>query len=406
MWKRRWALIFLAVSALRIASTYTTFSEGIDEPIHLASGLQIFQEHRYLMQPGNPPLPRFCFALGPWLDGVRLEAFDMRIHLHPQFVFQSGRGYRRTLVLARIGNLIFFLIAALAAWSWARREAGEGAGLATMFLFTTQPVILGWSGLITQDMAATAGVAAGIVALMRWLERPTTLRAFVAGAAYGLAIACKFSCIPYLPVACIAILLVRRPPIAWRTVVVMPLGTALAIWAAYGFSIGELSPWFHLGTPVPAPRFIEGLVTMISINRTGIPSFLFGKTSTTGWWWYFPAAIGLKTTLPFLILLIAGVFVRPGRAFVEAIAAAAAMLAVAMTSPLDVGIRYVLPVFVPLSVAGGMALVSALGTRHAAPRVVAAVMMCWQVAVSAAAHPDYFPYFNALAGKDPSRYLG
>jgi 4-amino-4-deoxy-L-arabinose transferase-like glycosyltransferase len=413
MWKTRLALILVAIAAIRIASTYTIFSEGIDEPVHLAAGLQIFQEHRYNVQTGNPPLPRFLFALGPWLDGMRLDKFDLRIHQRPSFVFQSGKGHRRTLALSRVGNLVFFLIAAVATLSWARREAGDAAALATVFFFTTQPVVLGWSGLIAQDIAGTAGVAVSLLAFTRWLEKPSMARAIGVGAAYGFAIACKFSCLPYVPVACLALIAVRMVAAKrWlldrrtlATMAVAPVATAIVIWASYGFSWGSaIQGAVRIGS-VPAPRFVEGVLQMVLINRRGIESYLWGRTSTTGWWWYFPATLALKSTLAFLTIVMAGFFLRPPRIFFEATAAAAAILAVAMTSTLDVGIRYVVPVFVPLSVAAGVALFRLWEQRAAALRFAAVAVIAWQAGASAMAHPDYFPYFNALAGQDPSRYL-
>ena len=63
--------------------------------------------------------------------------------------------------------------------------------------------------------------------------------------------------------------------------------------------------------------------------------------------------------------------------------------------------RYVLPVFVPLCVAAGAGVVAMYERRRAA----VVVLMAWQVVASAIAHPDYFPCFNELAGRDPSRFL-
>jgi hypothetical protein len=380
------AIILIAIGALRIALTWTTFSEGIDEPIHLASGIEMLTRHHYQLHVVNPPLPRLTFAIGPWLDGMTLTGLDPVYSNLPR-VFQSGRGYLRTLALSRAGNLIFFLIAAIAMWMWARREAGEIAALIALLLFTTQPVILGWFGLITHDGPATAGVAVSLLALSRWLERPTASRALLFGAAYGFAIVCKFTCLVFVPVACIAIVLVRWRPIAWRTALLVPLSAAAVILVVYApFGIG---------------RFIDGIRDVIKISNGPTPSYLFGEVRTTGWWWYFPATLVLKATLPFLILLIAGLFVARNRVFFASIAAAAAMLIVTLPSNLDIGIRYVLPVFVPLSLAAAIALVELFARQ----RVIAVLLIAWHVGASLIAHPDYFPYFNELAGRDPSRYL-
>src|SRR5260370_14991033 len=161
------AIIRIAIGALRIASTWTTFSEGIDEPIHLASGIEMLSRHQYRLHVANPPLPRLFFAAGPWLDGMTLAGLDP-LYSNLTRVFQSGRGYLRTLALSRAGNLIFFLIAAIATWMWARREAGELVAITALLLFTTQPVILGWFGLITHHVPPTSDVTAILPAFSRW----------------------------------------------------------------------------------------------------------------------------------------------------------------------------------------------------------------------------------------------
>ena len=48
--------------------------------------------------------------------------------------------------------------------------------------------------------------------------------------------------------------------------------------------------------------------------------FFLGEVSTQGWWYYFPVALGLKTTLPFLLMIAAAVAVlcrRPLRSLRE-----------------------------------------------------------------------------------------
>jgi 4-amino-4-deoxy-L-arabinose transferase-like glycosyltransferase len=421
----RWSMILLAVAVVRIAATYTVFSETLDEPVHLAAGLEIYTRHVYVVQNLNPPLPRLLFALGPLLDGVRLDGLDP-IWDRLSEVFQKGKGYRRTLALARAGNLLFFLIAAVAVWMWARKEAGELAGLATMFLFTTEPVVLGYFGLIAHDGAAAAGVALAMLAFLRWIESPSVVNAILLGAAYGFGIACKFSCIVFIPLACVAVLITRvildrrlpgQPLRLLATTVLIPMMAGLIVWASYGFAIGEATDFgaealarVGIHGRVPAPVFITGLARLAHINKGEYNSFLFGSSSKTGWWWYFPAAMALKTTVSLLLLAIAGLFATwsvPAfrRLYIQSVAAAAAMLAISTTSHLDIGIRYVLPVYVPLSVAGGVAIVSLLQKRNRWLHYAGIGLIAWQLGASVRAHPDYFPYFNAFAGSDPSRYL-
>ncbi len=150
--------------------------------------------------------------------------------------------------------------------------------------------------------------------------------------------------------------------------------------------------------------FTEGIRGLIDLDREGHTSYLFGKVSTTGWWWYFPVAVALKTTLATLLLVILGfLFARRERVFAESLAAAVAILLVAMTGNLDLGVRYVLPMYAPLAIAAAAAAVTMFRAR--ATRAVAIALLVAHAGATALAHPDYIAYFNALGGRDPSRYL-
>jgi hypothetical protein len=63
------------------------------------------------------------------------------------------------------------------------------------------------------------------------------------------------------------------------------------------------------------------------------------------------------------------------------------------------GVRYALPLYVPLTLAAaaGAATLFHSGSRDL--RRAAILLIGLHVAVSLYAHPDYFPYFNVLAGR-------
>ena len=375
------ALALIALSMLRIASTWTVFSATVDEPMHVSAGLQLYVQHANTYLPANPPLPRLVFALAPWLAGMD---FDPRNRLEDQLldVFYSDGRYETNLALARAGNLVFFLIASLGAWWWTRRELGETAGFIATLLFTFQPMIAGHSGLATHDVPGTAGVAVSLLAFSRWLGDRTWKSAALFGLAFGFAVLCKFSCIGYVPAACLAMYAVRRDW-RWRTLApafaIALVVTLLVIWAGYAFTIDS---------------FVAGIKQLREFDRAGHFTFLFGEFSMTGWWWYFPAAVALKTTLGSLALALC-----TRRRGCEGLAAAIAMLLIAMPSKLDLGVRYVLPVYVPLAFAGAAAF---LAMKR---KWIAIALLVWHTGASVLAHPDAFPYFNEAAGRQPWRLL-
>jgi 4-amino-4-deoxy-L-arabinose transferase-like glycosyltransferase len=429
--KRAAVILLLLIGAIRIAATYTTFSETADEPMHLTAGLELLSKHRYTIHPANPPLPRILMALPPWLAGARFDdSGDLIGEVMSRF-YSTGH-YKTMLVLARVGTLFFFLLGAIATWAWTRREADDTTALLALLFFTTQPSILGHSGLATLDVAGTAGVAVAMLAFSRWLERPDLKRASVLGAAWGFAILCKLLGVIYVPLACVAIYSVRllRDPQTrerWRrivTVLVVPPIAAIVIWAGYGFSTAPASALEPVArafpdtitarlftgvppnTPVPAPAFLRGVAEIIEINSYGFSGYAMGRWSNEGWWWYFPFALGLKTTLATLMLVIAGMVLgRRNTLFVETMAAAAAILAFSTTTHMDIGIRYILPIYVFLSIAAAIAILAMIRHRNRIARGAGLLLLSWHLLAGVIAHPHYLAYFNELGGRDPSRYL-
>jgi 4-amino-4-deoxy-L-arabinose transferase-like glycosyltransferase len=426
-------LIFFG--AIRIATTWTTFSNTVDEPTHVSAGLELLQYHRNTFQPENPPLPRIVLAAAPFAGGMRIPTEGNRFTQFRTMIYGHG-DYTHNLVLMRVGNLFFFIVAGAALFAWARRETDERTAMLAVLLFTMQPIVLGYSGLATPDAATVAGLAVALVAFSAWLRSPTLARAALLGMAYAFGILCKFSCIGYVPAACLAIYLVRllREPARRRerlralaTIVIVPFAAFVTLWAGYGFTMGHVADLEgyskllsaqnrllleHLppSMPLPAPSFFCGIAELLATDNHSSDLYLFGHVSKDGWWWYFPASVALKTTLPFLALVVAGGIAawrmpRHRWTLAEALAAAIAIIAVVMPSRRDIGVRYILPMYVPLSLAAAIGAAALLDSVRSGLRGTAVALIALHVAASLAAHPDYFPYFNQLAGGDPGRYL-
>ncbi|HUP61794.1 MAG TPA: glycosyltransferase family 39 protein [Thermoanaerobaculia bacterium] len=403
------ALALVVFGMLRIASTWNVFSATVDEPMHVSAGLQLYTQHVYTYQPENPPLPRLVFALAPFLGGME---FDPAREIGEQLrgVFYSRGRYKTNLVLARCGNLLFFVLASIAVWRWARRELGAAGGFMAMLIFTMQPAIVAHAGFATHDMAATAGVAVSLLAFARWLDRPTLAHAIACGAAFAFAVLCKFSAIGYVPAAWLALYVVRavrerrmQNPIP--SLLAASATTVLLIWAGYAFT---------------TRAFFAGIRGLRALDGMHHFAFLFGDVSGRGWWYYFPAALLLKATLATLLLVACVFLARRMRIAGESLAAALAILAVSMTSHLNLGVRYVLPIFAPLAVTAAATVLAMLrwqrsgrlqpagGRAEARPyvmRFAAIALLAWHTGASVLAHPDTLPYFNELAGREPWRYL-
>lgn len=391
---------------------------------------------KYLYEDTHPPLGRVFAAIGPYLAGERF-------HPGPDSYFEGYRilgrdaHYDRTLALARMGNLPFFWIGCLVVYLWAERVRGPAAAVLAVLVYTTVPPVLAHAGLATTDMALGVMTPAAALAAIGWAERPDRERSVALAVLAALAAVSKFSALLYLPAGCLAMWAVGRGAVRRDHSKALPLmigAAALTIWAVYGFSFARVE-FLHLR--LPAPRFFTGIHSVFVHNRGGHPAYLLGRRSATGFWYYFPTVLALKTPLALFVLAVWAVLSRPlpdGRGSdprrasdpheasdprrdsdprradrsrdrqgaVLPLAFAAGVLAVAMTGHIDLGVRYLLPVYAGLAVAAGCL---AATTRATLPRAAIAALLAWQILSGALQHPDYLAYTNELTGRHPERFL-
>ena len=430
----------LAIGAARIVSAYHVFNQTWDEPAHVAAGMQWLDRGRYTYEPLHPPLARVMVALGPRLAGIRSAGHD-DVWLEGNSILYAGGKYDRNLALARLGVLPFFLLASLVVFAWARRIGGTAAAVCAVVLFTTLPPVLAHAGIATTDMAVTAMIALAAYCLTLWLDQPTRVRSLALGLALALALLSKLSALLFLPATAIAVALWRRGERGESeagsgrtrtTRLRLTYGVVLlTVWAGYRFAVGPLvtAAATHAEprpgasgiverlarAPVfPAPALFEGLGELVAKNRAGHKSYLLGEVRHTGWWYFFPVALGVKTPIAFLLLCAAGVLAAsrappgtPRRRRLEPAIIALAILLVCLPSRINIGLRHVLPIYPFLAITAGVGLASLGRARRAAPAgpAIAAVLLAWHLVSSARAHPDYLAYFNEVAGDHPERIL-
>jgi hypothetical protein len=429
--ERRAAMVALALTlaaSVRIAATYPVFSHTFDEPAHIACGLEYLDKGVYKLEPQHPPLAREAAALGAYLTGIRYP--DHSDAPSPEFemssrglaILYSGGHYDRTLMLARLAILPFFWIACWVVYRWAKRYFGPAVAAAAVFFFSFLPPVLAHAGLATTDMALTAFLGAAFLAALGWVENPTSRNAAWFGLAGGLAILSKFSCLAFFP-ACAGLALLwyiieDRPGAgalarsAARRIPGLCLAGAIAfllVWAGYRFSFGKVD---FAGVRLPFPELYQGIEDVAKHEKGGHISYLLGKISLSGFWYYYPVVLAVKTPLGFLALAGAGVVLALRRrvALRQArlpLAFAAGILAVGFFSRINIGVRHILPVYIGLSIVAAAGAVHSLGEPRARTWLRYGVLLAalWFAASSLLSHPDYLAYFNELAGSEPEKIL-
>jgi 4-amino-4-deoxy-L-arabinose transferase-like glycosyltransferase len=253
--------ILMAIAIARVGSTWRIFSQTVDEPIHVAAGLQWLDEGSYTLDVEHPPLPRILFALDAWLDDAHVQEEWDRVTRGSELFYRDG-AYERNLAAARAGNLPWFVLALAIVFAWARRLAGTAAGLAALALFGALPPILGHAALTTTDMAVTAMVAAALFFFARWLDAPTYPRAIAFGAAVGVGMLAKFSFLLFFPVGALVLLALRFRRVRLSQLVAAAGVAVFLVIACYRFESGLLNEARMKTFPPESPQHIAARYAM------------------------------------------------------------------------------------------------------------------------------------------------
>lgn len=426
---RAWRIValFAAVIAVGlIVSTYHVFNNMYDEPAHIAAGMEWLSKGTYTYEPQHPPLGRVAAALGPYLAGERAGDWRGQMYEEGRRILGQGAHYERMLMLARLGELPFFLILAFTTWFWARRVADERTAALAVVFVCANPNVLAHAGVAGTDIGPGSLMPAALLAWAMWLERASWRRSVAMGTLVALCGLTKFNGLAYLIPAAIAVGVMAsagRARSMWNgtrgRALALAVGVAMLVtWATYRFSVGA-----YRGVTLPAPELFAGLAAFFHHGTGGHPAYLFGRVRLGGWWYYDLVAVLVKTPIPQLLLGGLGAFLvgkqlrvlRHGvptiaeQRMIEAAAllmGIASVLVVASATPVDIGIRLLLGMYPLLAVLSAMGFVWAWEhAGRASNRFAVGALLLWTLIEVGAAHPDYIAYFNQLAGPEPERVL-
>jgi len=407
--------VICAVAVIRVASTFHIFNATTDEPSHIAGGYAWLTGAPYPRDLLHPPLAQVLAALPFVLQRAPAPLGQWDVVAGNELLYHD-REYMRNVELARIGNLIFLIIGAIAVAAWGRRVFDPATGLVAAALWSLQPTLLAHCGVATTDATIIGLFPVAMLALERWIDVPSVRRAIELGVVCGVATLGKFSFIPFFIVAALVVAYRFRLPHI-KGIAIAFVALLFVLWAGYRFSFGTIinshpnAPtvvveemkhlqWFANHVPIPAPQFFTGLGALSLHNRHGQVAYLLGEYDRFGFRTYFPILLFYKTPLAFLILFAWGVVavVRHRRGWVPLAIGVAVLLSV-MPSHINVGVRHVVPLYAMFAIVAAFGVTTAWNETRGVifGRTALASLCLWFVVAGAIAHPDYIPYFNELA---------
>ena len=459
----RWAeitcaliLLLMAVALVRSLPHHTITT---DETVHIPAGYANWNRHDFAPNNEHPPLAKLWATL-PWLVLDPPEPPLTQATTPAKRTIDTGR-YFWQLNADRMADLLFWarvpmigltLLLGALIFGCGRRLFGPRAGLLAVALFSLEPTVLAHGPIVHTDIPASVAYLGWWAALAHYAARPSWRRATIVGLVSGAALATKYNLLVLLPLGALALAILwllaprrggaRTPIVAHGAIIALLI--LLVVNAVYFFGRQPLTatdiawlrdddparaawvlPLMRALTPLVPPYYQLGAYTVLTHNADGHPAGLLGEFSTQGWWYYFPVAFALKTTLPFLLLTLAGLgwaLWRLLRArdwrFLLILGPLAIFAASTMSSQINIGVRHFLPVFPFCFLLAGALLNRLLGKLSQRPQrqkagarfrtiaglILVALLLGWQAVESVRAYPDDLSYLNGLASAEPRWY--
>lgn len=426
-------------------------------------------------------LPLLAFRPAMPMDGLAWQGVNEQWEMGGAFLYRAGNDPDRIVRAARLGPILLALLLIAVVYLWSRRLFGAWFALLPAALLALSPTLLAHGHYVTTDVGAALGIVAAAWSFVRCLERPSWQRVLLAGLAFGAAQLLKFSAILLVPyfgiLAGLWWYFHERTARALgktlqTTVLTGAIGLLLVIYPMYAlFSSGMpeerqspetiMAPLLR-GTPHPeglagaATSFAKaaagnaatrplghwflGLAMVFDRSAHGNTAYFMGEVSSNGSKAYFPLTYLMKETVPALIILAgallafcAAVFrrVRRGEAMkaageyarrnfhiVAMVVFAALYWATSIMSPLNIGVRHLMPALpfmymaaapfwkrwatsLPASKGDVFERAGALlrGLIRAWLRFsILAALLLWLLIGTLAASPHFLSYFNEAAG--------
>jgi len=426
----------LCVLFLELLAVNVRTSMSWDEGHHLFDGYTVLKHLDYNLNPEVPPAAKVLAAV-PLLSMQLYEPVQQGRPTQTEsyldgkdFLFRNDAN--NLLLRGRTAISLLTVGLALLIFLMAKEMFGLTAAFLALAFFVFDPNILAHGALVTTDAAISLWIFAAVFAWYRYARAPSIGRLALVALAVGLALATKFTALFLVPILFLLACVESASERNWR--ILARRGAALTgvfavaygiLWMSYGFRYAArphgmamnpaLADYLKEYAKIASPRpfellarwhifpeaYIWGLVNT-KITEFRDVSYLFGVIHPHGSWLYFPAAILIKETMPFLLLMVCAVVLsfrlrEYWLRWAVQLVPVAVFLGIAMHSAMNIGVRHVLPILPFLYILGASAL-AALMVRDRRWMIAVAVLLVWQAVTSARSFPGYMAYANELWG--------
>lgn len=380
------------------------------------------------------------------------------------FLYRSENPADKMIFWSRIPMILILILLGFYLFKWTRELFGERASLIALSLFSFSPSLLAHGRLVTTDVGAATGAFISTYYFVKFLKEPSNKNLIVAGFCLGIAQLIKFSLFLLFPFFFLLILIwaaIKASNLRsclkifgfyfWKFLVISFL-FLLVVWPVYQYHVlhypaeRQFRDADFLLSSHPL-QFLRKIITLATQNFffrayaqyflglamvfqraiAGHTTFFLGEVSAGGWYHYFPVVYIIKEPLTFHLLTIISLLYlsllikKPfwhcpfSRLFAwanthfEELSMLFFLLIYwfsSLTSPLNIGVRHLLPVFPFTFVLLAGTINSWLKPPYLRLKYLFfAVLILWQALSVIQIYPHFLSYFNEIAGGAEKGYL-
>lgn len=421
--------------------------------------------------------PRFPTETSAWQSNVNGQ-WDQG----GTFLYDSGNNADRIIFWSRFPLLLMAVGLGGLLFYWTRKRFNTTTALLALILYAFSPTVLSHARYVTTDIGATLGFFIGVISFIAFLENPTRTSLVRAGLCLGAALLLKFSTVLLAPIYAIMLIAwVGSQPyffakqriragarLLGQTFLIGVIGL-LVVWAVYGLFTLNYPPerqlsdaTFLLGSygfrtavnvdlalirnPVlrPLGEYVLGVLMVQQRAAGGNTAYFLGEVTNVGSRNYFPLLYLLKEPLALHILSLIALWYAAKKTIrasagkktkerivlirqwthahlveVACMTSIAVYVAVSMRSPLNIGIRHLLPTFLFIYILVARTISDWLHNRTITnPQTIrewltgiweifitsipkyalVGTLLLWLVAATLGAAPYFLSYYNELIG--------
>jgi hypothetical protein len=437
----------LLLMATNLFASISRKSITNDEIVHIPAGYYHLVAGQFQLNNEHPPIVKMWAALpllfiqpdeGQPKTSQQRGNFSQETWKYLQHFWPENKDRAPTIYFWTRAMMVALTLAlGVLIFSYARLLFGVGAAVFSVLIYSLEPTVLAHGRIVHTDLPAALTFLLFFFVLQLYLRKRSLRRALLLGLVTGLSLVTKFSMIVLLPtlmgVALVGFIFASR----WnesRRKIALHTGLAVCIIlvvlnAAYHFNSPPVEPedikwvqarspstfenwmtFFETGSKIVPTYYLFGQYNVWIHNRDGHATSLLGQHNFLGWWYYFPVAFALKTSLPILIMSLLGfgwgvwrLVKEKDKRWLWLVIPFVIYSAMSMSSHINIGVRHFLPAYSFLFIAGGALLdrLIRVGYQRQLARVLVIVLLAWTSIEAFRVFPDYVPYMNQLASRHP-----